>query len=204
MAASLCVLVAGTLVGGGCVEKTGTDLYECLGAARDSSGKELKRAFRGMVRICHPDLNPDDPGAAERLRQAIAAYETLGDPVSRARYDRIENLFGPRRRPREEVIDEKQFLWLQMPAPRWNRMACVQARKAQAGKQAVVCLLLACLVGVLVALATTVSPARWIASPRDGGNWPKTANVSASTARYSQTAESWFVQNAEAVEPGRP
>jgi curved DNA-binding protein CbpA len=185
------------------VEITRTDLYECLGAPRNSSQKELKQAFRRMVRACHPDLNSDDPTAAERLRQTVAAYETLGDPKRRSQYDRIESLFGPGRRPRQEVVDEKLFLCSQMPHPSRSRLTSVRARKAQAGKPAVVCLLLACLVGVLVAWATTVSPVCWMAAPEEQGHWPETANGSVSTARYTPAAESWFVQNAQPVEPSR-
>jgi len=191
------------MFGGGCVEIMRTDLYECLGAARNSSQKELKQAFRRIVRACHPDLNPDDPNAAERLRQTIVAYETLGDPKSRYRYDRIESLFGPSRRPRQEVVDEKLFLCSQMPRLDRSRVTSVRIRKAQGGKPAVVCLLLACLVGMLVAWATTVSPVRWMAAPEGRGQWPNMASDSVSAARYSPAAESSFAQNTQAAESSR-
>ena len=85
-----------------------------------------------MVRVSHPDLNPGDPDAAERLKDIIAAYETLGDVVRRARYDRINSLFGPRKRSRTEVVEEKSFLAAHQPYGGRVYVSSVARRQAQA------------------------------------------------------------------------
>ncbi len=64
------------------------DYYIILGVAKDASAQDIKRAFRQIARECHPDVAGSDPGAEERFKTARKAYETLMDPVTRARYDR--------------------------------------------------------------------------------------------------------------------
>jgi len=64
------------------------DYYEVLGVARSADATEIKKAYRAQAIKYHPDKNPDDPGAAEKFREAAEAYEVLKDPEKRARYDR--------------------------------------------------------------------------------------------------------------------
>lgn len=64
------------------------DLYTTLGVERDATAQDIKRAFRRIARECHPDVAGEDATAAERFKRARLAYETLVDPVERARYDR--------------------------------------------------------------------------------------------------------------------
>lgn len=65
-----------------------TDYYELLGVPKDASAQDIKKAFRQIARECHPDVSGGDPAAEERFKKARNAYETLMDPVTRARYDR--------------------------------------------------------------------------------------------------------------------
>jgi molecular chaperone DnaJ len=65
------------------------DYYEVLGVGRDAAEADVKKAFRRLARELHPDVNPDDPEAAERFREAAEAYEVLSDAQTRARYDRF-------------------------------------------------------------------------------------------------------------------
>lgn len=51
------------------------------------SDEEIKRAFRRLARVWHPDQRPDDPQAADRFTLITGAYKVLGDPARRARYD---------------------------------------------------------------------------------------------------------------------
>lgn len=108
------------------------DYYDCLGLTQDATQAEIKRAFRRMVRVCHPDLNPEDSDAAERLQDIVTAYDTLGDPELRGRYDRINNLFGPRMRSREEVVDEKTFAAMNLPYGGRVHLTSLRSRRAQA------------------------------------------------------------------------
>jgi molecular chaperone DnaJ len=66
------------------------DLYERLGVKRGAGASELRRAWQRVSRALHPALNPGDPVAAERYREAALAFEVLSDPPRRAAYDRGE------------------------------------------------------------------------------------------------------------------
>lgn len=63
------------------------DYYEVLGVSRDASETEIKKAFRGLARELHPDVNNHDPEAEEKFKEAAAAYEVLSDAERRRTYD---------------------------------------------------------------------------------------------------------------------
>ncbi|MFO8071346.1 MAG: molecular chaperone DnaJ [Polyangia bacterium] len=65
------------------------DYYEVLGVARDVDAAGLKKAYRKLAMLYHPDQNPDDPQATERFREATEAFQVLSDPQRRASYDRF-------------------------------------------------------------------------------------------------------------------
>ena len=68
------------------------DYYVTLKISPEATTEEIKASFRRLARQYHPDLNPDDPQAAEYFKAISEAYETLSDPVKRSRYDRDRNL----------------------------------------------------------------------------------------------------------------
>ena len=80
------------------------DLYEILGVTRDSSGDDIKKAYRRLAREHHPDVNPD-PGAEERFKEVSAAYEILSDPQKRQQYDRYGQGPGSVEFPFGDVAD---------------------------------------------------------------------------------------------------
>lgn len=67
---------------------TSGDPYQILGVSRDAGDSQIKKAFRGLARELHPDVNPGDPAAEGRFKEAAEAYEILSDPDRRATYDR--------------------------------------------------------------------------------------------------------------------
>ncbi|KAI0436147.1 hypothetical protein F4803DRAFT_248500 [Xylaria telfairii] len=71
------------------------DYYKILGVTKDSDEPTIKKAYRKLAIIHHPDKNRDDEGAAERFKDIGEAYETLSDPQKRARYDSGEDLVDP-------------------------------------------------------------------------------------------------------------
>jgi molecular chaperone DnaJ len=64
------------------------DPYEVLGVERDADEQQVKKAFRGLARELHPDVNAHDPQAEEKFKEAAEAYEILSDAERRATYDR--------------------------------------------------------------------------------------------------------------------
>jgi tetratricopeptide (TPR) repeat protein len=62
--------------------------YFILQISSEANLKEIKAAFRRLARQYHPDLNPNDPEAAEQFKLISQAYDILSDPIKRSRYDR--------------------------------------------------------------------------------------------------------------------
>lgn len=56
------------------------DPYKVLGVSPDASDEEIKRAYRRLAKKYHPDLNPGDQEAAQRMQEVNAAYEQIKNP----------------------------------------------------------------------------------------------------------------------------
>ena len=65
------------------------DYYATLGVTKASTEKEIKQAFRKLARKHHPDVNPGDKQAELRFKEINEAYEVLGDPAKRKKYDEL-------------------------------------------------------------------------------------------------------------------
>ena len=56
------------------------DPYKVLGVSPDASDEEIKRAYRRLAKQYHPDRNPGDAVAAQKMQQINAAYEQIKNP----------------------------------------------------------------------------------------------------------------------------
>jgi len=65
------------------------DYYATLGVAKTATEKEIKQAYRKLARKLHPDVNPGDKAKEARFKEINEAYEVLGDPGRRRKYDEL-------------------------------------------------------------------------------------------------------------------
>jgi molecular chaperone DnaJ len=75
------------------------DFYKVLGVSESASADEIKRAFRKLAQKHHPDRNPGDKAAEDRMKEISEASDVLSDPKKRAEYDEVRKMarsgFGP-------------------------------------------------------------------------------------------------------------
>jgi curved DNA-binding protein len=65
------------------------DYYATLGVSKTATEKEVKQAFRKLARKFHPDVNPHDKSAEGKFKEINEAYEVIGDPEKRKKYDEL-------------------------------------------------------------------------------------------------------------------
>jgi DnaJ-class molecular chaperone len=63
------------------------DPYQELGVPRTASADEIRRAFRKLAKQYHPDANPGDKASEERFKRVSGAFDLLGDPEKRKKFD---------------------------------------------------------------------------------------------------------------------
>ncbi len=56
---------------------------------RTASDEEIKKSFRKLARQYHPDVAKDKKKAEEKFKEINEAYEVLGDPAKRKKYDEL-------------------------------------------------------------------------------------------------------------------
>jgi curved DNA-binding protein len=65
------------------------DYYQVLGVAKNASQDDIRKAFRKLAREFHPDVAQDKKAAENKFKEINEAYEVLGDPEKRAKYDEL-------------------------------------------------------------------------------------------------------------------
>ncbi len=65
------------------------DYYQTLGVAKTASQDEVRKAFRKLARQFHPDVAKDKKSAEAKFKEINEAYEVLGDPEKRKKYDEL-------------------------------------------------------------------------------------------------------------------
>ena len=63
------------------------DPYKELGVSRGASADEIRKAFRKLAKAHHPDTNPGDTASEERFKRVSAAFDILGDPEKKKKFD---------------------------------------------------------------------------------------------------------------------
>lgn len=70
------------------------DYYAVLGVSKESTDKDITKAYRKLARQYHPDANPGNKEAEEKFKEISAAYDVIGDEKKRAEYDEVRRM-GP-------------------------------------------------------------------------------------------------------------
>jgi len=86
-----------------------SNYYQILGVSQDASAEDIKKSFRQLAMLCHPDHNPEDVReAGEKFKEINEAYEVLGDEQRRWQYDRLVGIssYAGRTIPVEDIFNK--------------------------------------------------------------------------------------------------
>ena len=68
------------------------DFYKLLNVSRNATSGEIKKSFRKLALLYHPDTNGGDRLKTEKYKEIFKAYETLSEDSSRQHYDQMQGL----------------------------------------------------------------------------------------------------------------
>lgn len=91
------------------------DPYKILGLQPDATADEIKKAYRQMAKIYHPDLHPDDPDIHEKMNAVNEAYDMLTHPTKYANKRAQEEA---KAQPNDfQVVSEREMTAQQVARP---------------------------------------------------------------------------------------
>lgn len=64
-----------------------SDYYKILGISKDSDQIQIRKAFRQLALLHHPDKNKNSEESKVKFMELVQAYEVLSDEKARERYD---------------------------------------------------------------------------------------------------------------------
>jgi len=102
------------------------DYYKILAIERKASAEEIKRAYRKMAVKYHPDKNPDNKKAEEKFKEINEAYEVLGNPEKKKKYDELGENWN---QYRQQGGKEGNFDW-----SKWQNPGAGQYRSYGSGE----------------------------------------------------------------------
>jgi molecular chaperone DnaJ len=70
------------------------DYYKSLGVPKDATPAEIKKAYRKLARLHHPDANTGNAKSEEKFKEISEAYDVLSTVKTRKEYDEARSLFG--------------------------------------------------------------------------------------------------------------
>ena len=68
------------------------NFYATLGVPQNASIEEIKKAYKKLARVNHPDLNPGDLKAEKKFKEVSEAHSVLGDERKKQEYDQIRTM----------------------------------------------------------------------------------------------------------------
>ncbi len=107
------------------------DPYETLGVGRNATQAQVKAAYRRLVKLCHPDTNPQ---GHEQMVALNLAYEVLGDPVQRRAYDAQQSQRQAAPPNPQPTAAPPQHWWQEVFQPvdqRIQRILCTRRRQLE-------------------------------------------------------------------------
>lgn len=92
-----------------------TTHYSILGVEPDATAAQIKRAYRALAKVHHPDVSAA-ADSAKQFAKLAAAYETLSDPAARRAYD--QSLREPKPAPKGHPAHDPRphYTWTNIAA----------------------------------------------------------------------------------------